>query len=441
MRGTAARSRFDRSSSSTRDDHRVTDKVDHAELAELIRIEGRRVLATLVRITGNLGLAEDAVQDASERALVVWPREGTPRNPGAWLTTTARHKALDRLRRENTRLGREQQAMWLQTTPTPSVATLEELFPESALRDDQLRLLFTVCHPALSPEARVALALRTIGGLNTTEIARALRISEATVAQRVVRAKRKISDAAIPYRVPDDHELPERLRSVLNTIYSIFTAGHHAAEGPLDGRFDVAAEGQRLAGELASLMPDEPECIGLYALTLATHARCRARVDLTGGPVLMRDQDRALWNRDAIARADALLQRSLSPDRLGPFQLQAAIACLHGLAPTWAETDWAEITELYARLFDLQPTPVVRVNWAIAAAESFGPEAGLQLLDQIDHAAVATWHLAWAARADLEQRSGDLIAARDAFSRALACDMNDHDRVVLSRRLAALENN
>jgi RNA polymerase sigma-70 factor, ECF subfamily len=413
---------------------------DPAALAELIRNEGRRVLATLVRITGDLSLAEDAVQDATERALVVWPRDGHPRNPGAWLTTTARNKALDRLRRENTRLDREQQAMWLQTTPTPSVAALEALVPESSLRDDQLRLLFTVCHPALSPEARVALALKTIGGLSVAEIARALLVPEPTVAQRIVRAKRKIAEARIPYRIPDDHELPERLRSVLNTIYSIFTAGHHAAHGALDGRFDLAAEGQRLARELASLMPDEHECLGLYALTLATHARRRSRVSADGAPILMRDQDRALWDHHAIARADALLQRVLTPERLGPFQLQAAIACLHGLAPTWEATDWPEITAIYGRLFELQPTPVVRVNWAIAAAESFGPEAGLRLLDWIDPDAIATWHLAWAARSDLEHRCGNLAEARSALARALTCEMNDTDRVFLDRRLADLDS-
>jgi RNA polymerase sigma-70 factor, ECF subfamily len=413
---------------------------DLAELTELIRTEGRRVLATLVRITGDLSLAEDAVQDASERAFVVWPRDGQPRNPGAWLTTTARNKALDRLRRENTRLDREQQAMWLKTTPTPSVAALEALFPESSLRDDRLRLLFTVCHPALSPDARIALALKTIGGLTTVEIARALMVSEPTVAQRVVRAKRKITEASIPYRIPEDHELPERLRSVLNTIYSIFTAGHHAAQGVLDGRFDLAAEGQRLAGELASLMPDEAECLGLYALTLATHARRGSRVSADGAPVLMCDQDRTVWDHDAIARADALLRRVLTPEHLGPFQLQAAIACLHGLAPTWEATDWPEITEFYGRLFELQPTPVVRVNWAIAAAESFGPEAGLCLLDGIDPNAVATWHLAWAARSDLKRRCGNIAEARSALERALACEMNDSDRIILDRRLTELDS-
>jgi RNA polymerase sigma-70 factor, ECF subfamily len=409
---------------------------------ELVRAEGRHVLATLVRLTGDIGLAEDAVHDAIESALATWQRNGIPRRPAAWLTTTARNKALDRLRREGGRSLREQQAAWIGTTPTPSVTDLDdmfdELFPESILRDDQLRLLFTACHPALSSEARVALALRTIGGMSTYEIATALRVPEPTIAQRIVRAKRKIASAHIPYRVPDDHELPTRLRSVLDTVFSIFTAGHHPASGAIDSRLDLATEGQRLAAELAALMPDEPECLGLYALTLATHARRHTRVHTDGTPILMSEQDRSMWDHQAIQRASDMVERVLTMRRVGTFQLQAAISCLHGLAATFAETDWPQIAELYGLLYELQPTPVVRVNWAIAAGEASGAEAGLLILSAIDTAAVEHWHMYWAARSDLEQRVGLHIQAHASLARALTCAMNEGDRVILSQRLREL---
>jgi RNA polymerase sigma-70 factor, ECF subfamily len=290
------------------------------DLVELLRTEGRKVIATLARLTGDIGLAEEALQDAIERALIVWPKQGVPAKPAAWLTTTARNKALDRIRRESGRPDRERQSAWIRTTPTPSVEDLHELFSESVLRDDQLRLIFTVCHPALSREARVALALKTIGGMSTPEIATALLVPEATVAQRVVRAKRKITDAHIPFRVPPDHELPVRLQTVLETVYSIFTAGHHPGGGAADSRFSLAAEGLRLAGELAGLMPDEPECVGLWALMLATHARASARVDASGQAVLLADQDRSRWDQEAIRLADSLLRSVLSSRRPGPFQ-------------------------------------------------------------------------------------------------------------------------
>ncbi len=405
-----------------------------ANLAELLRSEGRKVIATLTRLTGDIHLAEEALQDAIERALIVWPRQGIPQKPAAWLTTTARNKALDRIRRESGRPDRERQSAWIRTTPTPSVEDLHELLTESVLRDDQLRLIFTVCHPALSREARVALALKTVGGLSTQEIASALLISEATVAQRVVRAKRKIVDARIPFRLPPDHELPERLQTALETVYSIFTAGHHAATGSLDSRVDLAVEGQRIAGELARLMPDEPECVGLRALTLATHARASARVNPNGGAVLLADQNRSLWDHAAINLADSLLRSVLSARRPGPFQVQAAISCLHGLARSFAETDWAEIAELYAVLFELQPTAVVRVNWSVAVMEASGPDAGLMILDGIDPANVSQWHLYWVTRAELEHRLGRKEEGLASLARALSCDMNESDRTLLIGR-------
>ncbi len=406
------------------------------DLAELLRTEGRKVIATLTRLTGDIGLAEESLQEAIERALIIWPTQGIPRKPAAWLTTTARNKALDRLRRESGRPDRERQAAWIRTTPTPSVDDLDEMFPESALRDDQLRLIFTVCHPALSKEARVALAVKTVGGLSTVEIARALLVSEPTIAQRVVRAKRKIVDAHIPFRVPPDHELPYRLQTVLETVYSIFTAGHFPAAGAIGSRFDLAAEGSRIAEELARLMPDEPECIGLRALTLATHARSGARVDEHGDAVLLADQDRSRWDHAAIGRADRLLQGVLVKRRPGPFQVQAAIACLHGLAPTFAQTDWAEIAELYALLYELQPTPVVKVNWSVAVMEASGPEAGLMVLSTVDPKEVEGWHLYWVARAELEFRAGRVADSLVSLDRALANDLNDSERALLLRRKA-----
>jgi RNA polymerase sigma-70 factor, ECF subfamily len=406
------------------------------DLAELLRSEGRKVIATLTRLTGDISLAEESLQDAIERALIVWPKQGVPRKPAAWLTVTARNKALDRIRRESGRGDRERESAWIRTTPTPSVDDLDELFPESVLRDDQLRLIFTVCHPALSREARVALALKTVGGLSTVEIARALLVPEPTVAQRIVRAKRKITDAHIPFTVPSDHDLPARLNTVLETIYAIFTAGHHPAEGGVSSRFDLAAEGLRVAGELASLMPDEPECVGLWALALATHARSRARTDHVGEAVLLADQDRSRWDHQAIAKADRMLSGVLRTRRPGPFQLQAAIACLHGLAPTFEQTDWAEITELYGLLFEMQPTVVVRVNWAVAAMHASGADAGLMLIRQVDESVVERWHLYWVTRAEIEHRAGMVEDGLRSLDRALACDMNDAERTLLSRRRA-----
>ena len=406
-----------------------------SSLEEIVRIEGGRVLATLIRLTGDIGLAEDSVQDAVLVALERWPVDGVPRNPAAWLTTVGRNKALDRIRREASRHDREHVAVDLE-----GAGDDEWHFSDSAIRDDQLRLLFTCCHPALSADARVALALRTIGGLRTHEIAAAFLVPEATIGQRISRAKRKIAIARVPYRVPSDAEIPERLAAVLAVVSVIFTAGHHAASGRADARVDLADEGVRLARLLVSLMPDEPECEGFLALVLATHARRTARFDGHGGLVLMADQDRSLWDRAAIGEANDGLERALRRRRPGPFQIQGAIACLHGLADSYADTDWAQIAELYALLELHQPTAVVRVNRAIAVAEASGAGPALALLDSFPGGfePVRHWHHYWSVRSDLLRRCGRVNDAAVALDAALACEMNDSDRELLVARRARL---
>lgn len=394
-------------------------------IEETLRIEGGQVLATLIHLTGDFQLAEDALQDAVESALVVWEREGAPRNPAAWLTTVARNKALDRIRRESARKDREAEATGL----------LPEDPPEPAI-DDRLRLMFTSCHPALSPETRVALTLRTISGLTTAEIARAFLVGESTMAQRLTRAKRKIRIAGIPYRIPDDHELPDRLPAVLAVIYLVFTTGHHPPEGNEPLRVDLAEEAIRLGRMLAELMPDEPEVSGLLALMLATHARRRARFDAATNPILLADQDRALWDRGAISEANALVEVALRRRRPGPYQVQAAIACLHGVAPSDADTDWRQIVDLYRILETMTPTPVVRTNRAVAEAKVFGPAEGLAVLASVE--GLENWHLYWSTVAELRRQAGDAGGAADAFQRALDCEMNDSDRRFLEQRLSDL---
>jgi RNA polymerase sigma-70 factor (ECF subfamily) len=405
----------------------LTDEPGQAGLEEILRIEGGQVLATLIRLLGDIDRAEDALQDATVAAIEAWSRHGVPDRPGAWLTTVARHKGLDRLRREERRAPKEAEAMRL---------LVDER--EHGTHDDRLRLLFTCCHPALGQEAQVALALRTICGLTTVEIARAFVVPEPTIGQRVSRAKAKIAQARIPYRVPPEHELPGRLRSVLSVVYLVFTTGHHAAVGELGARVDLAAEGIRLGRMLVTLMPDEAECVGLLALMLSTEARRPARVDESGDIVLLGDQDRTRWDHDAIAEAGALVEGVLRRGRSGPYQIQAAIACLHGLAPTWADTDWPQIAALYAMLESRWPTPVVRVNRAVAVAEVDGPRAGLALLADLVGSPIERWHLFWSTRADLQRRAGDLVAAADSYEQALACPCNDTDRRFLERRLLEL---
>ena len=396
-----------------------------------MRVEGGHVLATLIRLTGDIDRAEDALHDAFVVAAEVWRRDGTPDKPAAWLTTVARNKALDRLRREARRLPKEEEAFRLLTEGSPTA---------SDDRDDRLRLLFTCCHPALSPESQVALALRTICGLSTVEIARVFLVPETTIGQRITRAKAKISRARIPYRVPEAYELPGRLQPVLTTVYAVFTAGHHAPEGELASRVDLADEAIRVGRLLVELMPDEAECIGLLALMLATNARRQARTDNEGEIVLLADQDRSVWDASAIAEAAALVESVLRRGRPGAYQIQAAIACLHGVAPTFGHTDWPQIAELYRLLEIRWPTPVVRVNRAVAVAEMAGPRAGLALLDELIGSAVERWHLYWSTRAELQRRTGEIAAAARSYRRALDCESNDSDRRFLQRRLAEIDD-
>ena len=399
-------------------------------LDEIIRIEGGQVLATLIRLTGDIDRAEDALHDAVVVAADVWRRNGVPDKPGAWLTTVARNKALDRLRREARRAPKEQEAFRMLTEGSVTVGDN---------RDDRLRLLFTCCHPALSPESQIALALRTICGLTTVDIARVFLVPEATIGQRISRAKAKIAKASIPYRVPEEHELPDRLRPVLTTVYAVFTAGHHAPVGELDARLDLADEAIRLGRLMIELMPDEAECVGLLALTLATNARRQARVDAAGELVLLADQDRSLWDAEAIAEASSLVDSVLRRGRPGAYQIQAAIACLHGVAATYADTDWPQIAELYGLLESRWPTPVVRVNRAVAVAEVAGPGAGLALLEELVGGSAERWHLYWSARADFQRRLGQTEAATASYRQALDCPCNDSDRRFLLKRLAEVE--
>lgn len=394
-------------------------------LSETLRLEGGQVLATLIRMTGRFDLAEDALQDALLVANEKFSDDRLPDNPAAWLTTVAKRKALDRLRRESKRAAKEAEAMSLLTSDQDAEPT------------DQLRLLFTCCHPALSPESRVALALRTLGGVTTREIARAFLVAEPTMGQRISRAKSKIASAHIPYRVPEDHELPDRLDAVLNVIYLIFTTGHHAPFGSWDDRVDLADEGIRLARMLAELMPDEPECLGLLALCLATAARQPARQAPDGSLVLLADQDRTRWDHDRIAEAARLVDGALRRRSAGPYQLQAAISTLHSLARTAEETDWPQIAVLYRMLEHLVDTPVVTVNRAVAEAEVSGPQVGLDLLETVD--SLEDWHFYWSARADFLRRLDRIADARAAYVRALACDMNETDRAFLTMRLDRIE--
>ncbi len=398
-----------------------------AELAEVVRVEGRTVLATLTRRLGDLDLAEDAVQDAMVKAIERWPVSGVPAKPGAWLTTTAQNAALDRLRRETKRGPKEEAAMGVLSggdidLPTPS-----------AVGDDLLRLVFTCCHPAINPEARVALSLRTLCGLTTAEVAAAFLVAEPTMAQRIVRAKKKIAAANIPYRVPADHELPDRLPAVLAVVYVVFTEAHHSVSADVPVRVDLADEAIRLGRMLVELMPDVPECRGLLALMLATHARRDARLDGDGDIILLVDQDRSRWDHDAIAEAARLVDETLRHRAVGTYQVQAAIACLHGLAAADEVTDWPQIAELYGILEQIQPTPVVRVNRAAAVAEAVGPAAGLAVLDTVD--GVGGWHLFHSARAELLRRLGRPEEAAEAYRRALECGPNEADRRFLAARL------
>jgi RNA polymerase sigma-70 factor (ECF subfamily) len=361
---------------------------------QLVREEQPRILATLIRVTGDVDIAQDAVQDAVVRALETWPRDGVPDQPRAWLTVVARRCAIDRVRRESSRNVKEAEAMWL-LDPEPAEPA------ESVVRDDMLRLVFTCCHPTLSPDAQVALSLRTLGGLSTPEVSRALLVPEATMAKRLTRAKQKIRQARIPYRVPADHELPDRLAGVLTTLYLIFNEGYAASSSSDLVRAHLIDEALRLTRLLHHLMPDEPSVLGLRALELLQDSRRATRVDVTGAAIRLRDQDRTKWNREQIhvgilLLGDALARTPIQPD---PYVIQAAIAACHALAPTYAHTDWDAIISWYDVLLTIEPTDVVRLGRASAVAERDGPKLGLAAVEAITGLADYPW---WhASRAEL----------------------------------------
>jgi len=398
------------------------------------RSDSRHVLATLIRLLGDFDIAEEALHDAFRAALEQWPRDGVPANPRAWLVSTGRFKAIDAIRRR-TRfepLPDDIDRRLAAGTDDP------EAWNDKSIEDDRLRLIFTCCHPALSPDAQVAMTLREVCGLTTEEVARAFLTSPPTVAQRIVRAKAKIRNARIPYEVPSETDLPDRLDAVLRVVYLVFNEGYSASSGASLTRHDLSSEAIRLGRLLLELLP-EPEVLGLLALMLLQESRRAARTSPAGDLVLLENQDRSLWNRDYIIEGSALVERALSSRQFGPYTLQAAIAAVHAEAPSAAATDWTQIVALYDVLVRADPSPVVELNRAVAVAMRDGPAAGLSLIDAIlARGDLGNYHLAHAARADLFRRLGRTAEARASYERALSLAQQEPERRFLERRLAEL---